>query len=476
MPAAAADLGLERDPGLGDAVGLRGRLGEVEAVGARLPGRVLDQVGDALAPLHGLEVPREGDEVAPVAVGGEERRGRRCVVVGERRLERAEPALDLLRRAGLRGDGGLGHGLLLLVTTTGPRGLCPHPARPPRSVHAARVRRDDRSFCGRRGVRRRARRGRGGAVGCGRADRPRPGDRARHGTQLHLCGRRRRGARRGKDQVLVRAQARHDPDARDGEGPQLAAGGRPRRAGMVTLSGGARHRILYMDTCDPGRLFTTSHCQNQATPRLVVENLAFADGNSTGEDFDGGGGGAIFARGGRLRIAHSTFVHNRCDSTGPDVGGGAVRALSEYGGAPVDVVSSRFTANVCSNGGALPASGCRGASRTAGSSAIAQSERRNPARPGTPGGGSGGAIYNDGNRFALSGLQQPPGGQPRQRGRWGDLLRQQRSHRHARDQGQRPAAQSQRRLSDRRPARHLLPGGRAASDSALRSALTRNWT
>ena len=27
---------------------------------------------------------------------------------------------------------------------------------------------------------------------------------------------------------------------------------------------------------------------------------------------------------------------------------------------------------------------------------------RNPARGGTPGGGSGGAIYNDGNRMALS--------------------------------------------------------------------------
>ena len=63
-----------------------------------VPGRVLDQVRDALRPLHGLEVPREGDEVAPVAVGGEERRGRRRVAVGERRLERAEPALGLLRR------------------------------------------------------------------------------------------------------------------------------------------------------------------------------------------------------------------------------------------------------------------------------------------------------------------------------------------------------------------------------------------
>jgi hypothetical protein len=99
---------------------------------------------------------------------------------------------------------------------------------------------------------------------------------------------------------------------------------------LVTLSGAGRRGILYMDTCDPAQVFTTSHCQDQATPRLVVENLAFADRNSSGEDFDGGGGGAIFARGGRLRIVHSTFVGNRCDRDGPDVGGGAVRVLSEY--------------------------------------------------------------------------------------------------------------------------------------------------
>jgi hypothetical protein len=173
--------------------------------------------------------------------------------------------------------------------------------------------------------------------------------------------------------------------------------------GMVTLSGGGRHRILYMNTCDPGQVFTTSHCQNQATPRLVVENLAFVDGNSTGEDFDGGGGGAIFARGGRLRIAHSAFVRNRCESDGPDVGGGAVRALSQYGGAPVEVVSSRFTANVCSNGGALSSIGVSwrvAHSRFIGNRAIGAGA--NPARPGMPGGGSGGAIYNDGNRFTLT--------------------------------------------------------------------------
>jgi len=169
----------------------------------------------------------------------------------------------------------------------------------------------------------------------------------------------------------------------------------------VVLDGG--RRILYMDTCDPAQKFTTSHCQDQATPRLVVENLAFVDGNSTGQAFDGGGGGAIFARGGRLRIVNSTFTGNRCEPTGPDIGGGAVRVLSQYHSLPVEVRGSRFTSNVCSNGGALSSIGVSwnvASSRFVGNRAIGRGA--NPSRGGTPGGGSGGAIYNDGNRFTLT--------------------------------------------------------------------------
>jgi len=173
--------------------------------------------------------------------------------------------------------------------------------------------------------------------------------------------------------------------------------------GLVTLSGVGHRRILYMDTCDPAQKFTTSHCQDQATPRLVVENLAFVDGNSTGQAFDGGGGGAIFVRGGRVRIVNSTFARNRCEPTGPDIGGGAVRVLSQYHGLPVVVRGSRFTSNVCSNGGALSSIGVSWnvvKSRFTGNRAIGHGA--NPSRGGTPGGGSGGAIYNDGNRFTLT--------------------------------------------------------------------------
>jgi hypothetical protein len=173
--------------------------------------------------------------------------------------------------------------------------------------------------------------------------------------------------------------------------------------GLVTLSGQGRRRVLYLDTCDRAQVWTTSHCEDQATPRLVIQNLAFADGNSTGQRFDGGGGGAIFDRGGRLRIVNSTFSGNRCERDGPDIGGGAVRALSQYRGLPVYVVNSHFDANVCSNGGALSSIGVSWTvlnSTFTSNRAIGRGA--NPAQRGTPGGGSGGAIYNDGDRMQLT--------------------------------------------------------------------------
>ena len=181
--------------------------------------------------------------------------------------------------------------------------------------------------------------------------------------------------------------------------PQVVLDG----GGLVTLSGEGRRRILYMDTCDPTQVWTTSHCQDQPSPSLVIQNMTFKDGDSSGQRFDGGGGAAIFARGGRLRIVNSVFAGNRCERDGPDIGGGAVRALSQYRGLPVYVVKSRFTRNMCSNGGALSSIGV---SWTVLNSRFISNRATgigaNPAQPDTPGGGSGGAIYNDGNRMTLS--------------------------------------------------------------------------
>jgi predicted outer membrane repeat protein len=171
----------------------------------------------------------------------------------------------------------------------------------------------------------------------------------------------------------------------------------------VTLSGGGTHRILYLDTCDPAQHWTTSHCQDQAEPRLVVQNLAFADGNSTGQTYDGGGGGAIFDRGGQLTVINSWFTGNRCDPSGPDLGGAAIRVLSQFDNLPVYIVHSTFRGGVCSNGGALSSIGV---SWTVLNSVIAGNQAigwgANPASSGTPGGGSGAAIYTDGDLYTLT--------------------------------------------------------------------------
>ena len=84
--------------------------------------------------------------------------------------------------------------------------------------------------------------------------------------------------------------------------------------GLVTLSGMGQRRIIYMNACDPSLIWTTPHCNDQDHPRLTVQNLTFVDGNSQGADPDGGG--AIWARGGRLKVVNSRFFNNVCDSTG----------------------------------------------------------------------------------------------------------------------------------------------------------------
>ena len=186
-------------------------------------------------------------------------------------------------------------------------------------------------------------------------------------------------------------------------GPKIVLDG----GGKVTLSGGGLRRILYMNTCDSAQVWTTSHCQDQDHPQLTVQNLTFVDGFQGGEK-NTDGGGAIWVRGGRFKIVNSRFYRNRCADTGPDVGGAAVRVFSQSQGLPVYVVGSIFggeqeNENVCSNGGALSSIGVSytvinslmSYNRAIGSGA-------NPAREGTPGGGSGGAIYNDGNTFTLS--------------------------------------------------------------------------
>ena len=80
----------------------------------------------------------------------------------------------------------------------------------------------------------------------------------------------------------------------------------------------------------------------------------------------------------------------------------------QYKGMPVYIVNSTFggkdgLGNVCSNGGGLSSIGV---SYTVINSLFSYNKAigngANPAKAGSPGGGSGGAIYNDGNTYTLS--------------------------------------------------------------------------
>jgi hypothetical protein len=185
------------------------------------------------------------------------------------------------------------------------------------------------------------------------------------------------------------------------KGPKIVIDG----GGKITLNGNGATRILYMNTCDEKQVWTSEHCDNQPTPQLTVQNLTFINGNAKKESE---GGGAIFASGGRLKILNSRFANNVCADTGPDVGGGAVRAFQQYQGLPAYVVGSTFggaegLGNVGSNGGALSSIGV---SWTVLNSILSYNQAigngGNPSESGTPGGGSGGGIYNDGDKMTLT--------------------------------------------------------------------------
>ena len=185
--------------------------------------------------------------------------------------------------------------------------------------------------------------------------------------------------------------------------PQVVLDG----GGLVTLSGGGKRRILYSDTC--AGTVSTSNCVDQPYPQIVVQNLTFEDGyNGTAETactsnipacWYGGvdGGGAIYAEGGQFKAVNSQFLDNSCYSSGPDLGGGAIRALAQYDNLPVYITDDTFEGNQCSNGGALSSISVKWDvlnSEFTGNAAIGWGA--NPAASGTQGGGSGGAMYLDG--------------------------------------------------------------------------------
>ncbi len=177
--------------------------------------------------------------------------------------------------------------------------------------------------------------------------------------------------------------------------------------GLITLSGGGKRRILYSDTC--AGTWSTDDCVNQPYPHIVVQNITFEDGDNDAHQatctanipacWYGGvdGGGAIYVEGGQFKAVNSRFIDNRCYTYGPDLGGGAIRALAQYENRPVYITDDTFRGGRCSNGGALSSISVQwDVLNSVFTNNKAVGWGANPASHGSPGGGSGGAIYLDG--------------------------------------------------------------------------------
>jgi hypothetical protein len=182
----------------------------------------------------------------------------------------------------------------------------------------------------------------------------------------------------------------------------------------ITLSGGGTTRILYMATCDKAQVYPPGpgDCNTNPGVQLVVQNITFIDGSAKGiaeGSNNDGGGGAIHAQGGSLKVVNARFFNNVCADLGSDVGGGAIRKLDYLVAAgagparPVWIVNSTFGGapgfgNSCANGGALSSIGV---SWNILSSLLSENTAvGHGANSGQ--GGNGGAIYNDGNEIVLN--------------------------------------------------------------------------
>ena len=148
----------------------------------------------------------------------------------------------------------------------------------------------------------------------------------------------------------------------------------------VTLDGGGTTRIFSVPS-----VFTFG------TPRLTVQRITLTRGSSTGfggDDTDRGGG-AIWTRGGSLRLVGVTITDSHGPATGQDVAGGAVYAV---GVGSVEIANSVLVGNSASNGGAIGV--------LHGDLAIADTTITGNAATGSGGnpghGGNGGGVYLDG--------------------------------------------------------------------------------
>ena len=161
---------------------------------------------------------------------------------------------------------------------------------------------------------------------------------------------------------------------------------------LVTLSGGNKVRILSIQSY-----------YNLSTPKLTVQKLTFANGQTTDVPNTKNttqGGAAIYRSGGTLTVINSRFINNVAPVTGQDVAGGAIYSI---GVGKTTIVGSVFQGNQASNGGAI---GNLGNSLTIVNSNVSgNAATGNGGNPGN--GGNGGGIYIDGeyNTVELLGVK-----------------------------------------------------------------------
>jgi hypothetical protein len=132
-----------------------------------------------------------------------------------------------------------------------------------------------------------------------------------------------------------------------------------------------------------------------------VQNIGFTAGSAVATS-SVLGGGAIFVGGGTFKAVNVSVTGSTQPNLEQDYAGGAIYTFNQAT-QPVYIVSSTFDGNSGCNGGAL---GSIGTSYTISNSVFSNNKTlgsgENPAQAGTPGGGLGGAIYNDGNGYTLS--------------------------------------------------------------------------
>ena len=120
---------------------------------------------------------------------------------------------------------------------------------------------------------------------------------------------------------------------------------------LITLSGGGRNRVLRQNTCDRNLHYTSSHCQDQETPHLVLQNIGLGAGKAAANATEKGAARHMFQA---ARSSCSTSASATARSPTWERTFLAGRSTpSSRPPSPYFIVNSTFDGNNGSSGGAL---------------------------------------------------------------------------------------------------------------------------